>query len=65
MNIGCVGDLYLILFYFKYICNCMLIMLFGNWDKIIKFYLNYLCEIFFGNKLKLVGFVNVKSIKFL
>lgn len=43
----------------------MLIMLFGNWDKIIKFYLNYLCEIFFGNKLKLVGFVNVKSIKFL
>lgn len=36
LNIGCVGDLHLILFYFKHICNCMLTTLLGNRDKITK-----------------------------
>lgn len=65
LNIGCVGDLHLILFYFKHICNCMLTTLLGNRDKITKLYLNYLCDILFGNELKSVGSVNAKSIKLL
>lgn len=42
----------------------MLTTLLGNRDKITKLYLNYMCEILFGNKLKSVGSVNAKNIKF-